>query len=115
MQQKIWLIVLVNLLWALIPVPVIQLFATYSVFIVFLLRFFYSGVIILIISFVLMIWYKHSHPDFSMKVIFQYLRSPNRDYRNLSQLSYFTILGDIGITLQIIFFFYSFKFLGVVV
>ncbi|HMF33718.1 MAG TPA: Lrp/AsnC ligand binding domain-containing protein, partial [Candidatus Lokiarchaeia archaeon] len=65
--------------------------------------------------FVLMIWYKHSHPDFSMKVFFQYLRSPNRDYRNLSQLSYFTILGGIGITLQIIFFFYSFKFLGVVV
>lgn len=115
MEWKIWFIIIANILWALIPVPAVQLFVTYSVFIVFLLRFFFSGVIILFFSLILAVAYKRKHPDFSLKVFYQYIRSPNQDYRNMSQLSYIAILGSIGITFQIVFYFFSFKFLGVIV
>lgn len=115
MEWKIWFIIIANIFWAFIPIPVTQLLNNYSVFTIFLLRFFFSGVILLLLSVVLMLAYKRNHPDFSMKVIWEYIRSTNSEYRNLSQLSYLVILGSIGITLQIVFYFFSFQFLGVIV
>lgn len=114
-QQKTWMIFLANVLWALLPIAVVELFQTYSVFLIFLLRFFFGGAFILVTGIILTLFYKRNHPEINLKILGKYLRSQNPDYRHLHQFGYFAIVGSIGFTIHISFFFFSIKFLGILV
>lgn len=80
MQNKsISYIIIANLLWSFIPIVVLDLFDEISVLMVIFLRFFVSGIILLIIAIILVLINNKltSNPPISLKILFNFIFSKN--------------------------------------
>ncbi len=112
MQNKnIFYIIIANILWSLIPVIVFGLFNEISIITIIFLRFFVSGIILMIIA-VLIAYINNkysSNQPLRLKDLFKFIYSTNESFFKLRYLYYFAILGFFGIILQLIFFFLALK------
>jgi len=112
MQNKyIFNLILANLLWSFIPVIVEDLFLDVSIIMVIFLRFFISGVVLLILAviFVLINNRMTHNESISLKFLFKNLLHKNRRFFDIKNISYYLYLGFFGIILNIIFFFLTLK------
>ncbi len=112
MQNKYIIhIIIANLLWSLIPVVVIGLFSELSIILIIFLRFFWAGIILLIIAFVYVYFnnrYRLSEP-IQIRELFQFVFNKNENFYNIRNIYYFAIMGFLGIILQLIWFFLALK------
>lgn len=87
MQNKsISYIIIANLLWSFIPIVVVDLFDEISVLMVVFLRFFVSGIILLIIAIILVLINNKltSNTPISLKILFNFIFSKNKEFnRNI--------------------------------
>ncbi|TFG19685.1 MAG: hypothetical protein EU529_16020 [Promethearchaeota archaeon] len=112
MQNKnIFYIIFGNILWSLIPVIVFGLFNEISIITIIFLRFFVSGIILMIIA-VLITYINNkysSNQPLRLKDLFKFTYSKNESFFKLRYIYYFAIIGFFGIILQLIFFFLALK------
>ena len=114
MQNKYIIhIIVANILWSLIPVFVTGLFDEYSIFMIIFLRFFVSGVFLLIIGLIYIILNNRtiSNPEFKieLKKLFKFTLRKNEKFFDMKYIYYFAFLGFFGIVLQIIGYFLALK------
>lgn len=101
---------LANVLWALIPLPVAQLFDDYTVFAIILARFLPAGVVTCGVA---VAWIL-GHPTLHLRDFRAYLGSRNARFFGWRQWQYLGIFGATTISLQVMFFFYGMKLAGFV-
>jgi drug/metabolite transporter (DMT)-like permease len=104
-------IAIANLLWSFIPVVVYNLFNEVSTLMVIFLRFFISGIVLLVIG-LLLIYYNNNFTNnkrMSLGKVLKFTQYRNESFFNLKNIIYFAILGFFGIILQIIAFFMALK------
>ncbi|GAB4319492.1 MAG: hypothetical protein Kow0069_23030 [Promethearchaeota archaeon] len=107
--------VLANLLWAAIPLPVSQLVEQYSVFTLVLVRFLPAGAVTLLgVAVIAHFSSSGSRGGVPPRVLFGYLRHANHAAGNLPQWAYILLLGGVGIFMQVAFYFASLKLAGTV-
>ena len=112
MQNKnIFYIIAANILWSLIPVIVFGLFNEISIIMIIFLRFFVSGVILLLLAVLFVLINNKFTPNetISLKKLFKFVFSKNEGFYNMRNIAYFAILGFFGIIIQLIFFFLALK------
>jgi len=116
MQNKnILFLIIANILWSLIPVIVLGLFDEFSIITIIFLRFFFSAIVLLSLA-ILFVFINNkytSNERIGFKELFQFTISKNKDFFNLRYIYYISILGFIGIILQLIFFFLALKFTSI--
>ncbi|MHA1730343.1 MAG: hypothetical protein ACTSU5_00280 [Promethearchaeota archaeon] len=122
-KQIVWLLV-ANLLWAAIPLPVADLVDRYSVFTVVLLRFLPSGLLTLGCAFLLVSVHGRLARrgrevplrvgTVSARHLWAYLGDRNVKFHGIRQWAYLLVVGSVGIASQIVFFFFGLKLAGVV-
>ena len=113
MQNKNFLIIIVsNILWSFIPVIVSGLFDEFSIITIIFLRFFFSAIVLLVFA-LLFVLFNNKNPSnhrIELKELFRFTLDKNKEFYNMRNIYYLTILGYFGIILQIIFFFLALKF-----
>ncbi len=112
MQNKLIInIIIANLLWSFIPVVVEDLFLEVSIIMVIFLRFLISGLGLLILAMIFIIFNNKisQNESISLKFLFKNLFHKNRRFFDIKNISYYFYLGFFGIILNIIFFFLTLK------
>lgn len=112
MQNKsISYIIIANLLWSFIPIVVLDLFDEISVLMVVFLRFFVSGIILLIIAIILVLINNKltSNPPISLKILFNFIFFKNKEFFRMKNIIYFAIVGFFGIIIHLVSYFLALK------
>ncbi len=112
MQNKsISYIIIANLLWSFIPIVVLDLFDEISVLMVVFLRFFVSGIILLIIAIILVLINNKltSNTPISLKILFNFIFSKNKEFSRMKNIIYFAIVGFFGIIIHLVSYFLALK------
>jgi len=110
-NKNIIYIIIANLLWSLIPVFVSELFKSISIIMIIFLRFFISGIILLLIA-SLLIYFNNKYfekQEISLKLILTSIFTRNEKFYNLRYFTYLSLLGFFGVILQIIGYFLALK------
>jgi drug/metabolite transporter (DMT)-like permease len=110
-NKYIFCIIVANVLWAFIPIPVSSLFNDVSIFLVVFLRFFVTGLIFfgLAVGFVLLYNKYSSKSPISLETLFKFTIHKNNNFFSLRNIGYFATLGFFGIILQLITYFLALK------
>jgi drug/metabolite transporter (DMT)-like permease len=117
--KKFGLLLFANILWGFIPWPAAELFASYSLFIVVLLRFLEGGILLMVTAFIMTLYMNHKSNKeriiFGVKNFKDYLQAKNKDFFNAPQWLYLIIIALIGFNGMIVLFFIGLKMLGAIV
>ena len=115
-STKIVLLILVNILWGIIPLPAAQLFDTYSIFIILFVRFLsmaISGLIILTWIFIIS---KEKKKQINLaKLLTIYLKSKNSEFFSLNQWTYLFLVAVFGFNVMLMLFFWGIDKIGIVI
>jgi len=110
-NKLIFHILLANILWSFVPILAYPLFNEVSILSIIFLRFFISGIVLLIIALILIVYNNRftKNEKISLKLILHFLKHKNKRFFRARNISYFTAIGFFGIILQLIFFFLTIK------
>ncbi len=114
-NKNIIYIIIAGLLWSLVPIFVSDLFSSISIIMIIFLRFFISGIILLLIG-SLIVYFNNRYWEkqkISLKLILKSILTRNEKFYNIRYFTYLSLLGFFGVILQIIGYFLALKLTSV--
>ena len=113
MQNKyIFHIILANLFWSFVPVLVSDLFSSISIVMVVFLRFFTSGIVLLLLA-LFLVFYNNKFTNNEKLPLIKIFKcctlDKNEGFSNLRYILYFVLMGFFGIILHIFGYFFALK------